>query len=415
MTRKPNVPSWRLKYVATINDDVLSEETDPDYEMQYVDIGNVDSSGVFNGTTSYSFSGAPSRARRRVRDGDVIVSCVRTYLQAIAPVRDPPDNLIVSTGFAVVRPRTGLLDGSFASYALREPSFLAGVGMRSAGVNYPAINASELREIPVYVPSEPRQRSISTYLDRETARIDALIAAKKRLHALTLEKRSALVTRAVTRGLDPNVPVRDSGVAWLGKVPVHWETKKLAWLFRERDQRGCPHLPLLEVSVNSGVALREFSKEHIESTADDFNTYKVARRRDVVFNKMRMWQGAVGASPTDGLVSPDYVVASPIGALTAHYAEFLFRTSAFSAECARRSHGIVWDRLRLYWEGFRNIEVCVPSSDEQATIVRHVRQESAKLEKLAVATRMSIKLLEERRSALIAAAVGGRINMDRTA
>ena len=117
------------------------------------------------------------------------------------------------------------------------------------------------------------------------------------------------------------------------------------------------------------MVLREFSGDKIESTAADFNTYKVAPRGDVVFNKMRMWQGAVGVAPEDGLVSPDYVVAAPTGPLSTEYTRLLFRTPAFSAECARRSHGIVWDRLRLYWDGFREIEVPLPSKQEQQDMV----------------------------------------------
>lgn len=196
---------------------------------------------------------------------------------------------------------------------------------------------------------------------------------------------------------------------------LHWETWRIAWLFRERDQRGEPDLPLLEVSINSGVALREFSEERIESTAADFNTYKVARQGDVAFNKMRMWQGAVGVVPEDGLVSPDYVVAAPTGPLSSAYANLLFRTEAFSAKCARHSHGIVWDRLRLYWEGFRDIEVPLPSSGEQIRIVDHIASEAGKLDNLKASTERTIALLKERRAALIAAAVTGQIDVENAA
>ncbi|GAF78186.1 unnamed protein product, partial [marine sediment metagenome] len=243
------------------------------------------------------------------------------------------------------------------------------------------------------------------------ARIDALIAAKERLLGLLAEKRRALTARAVTRGLDPNVQLRNSGISWLGKIPVHWKVRRIAWLFRERDQRNEPELPLLVVSINVGVVLREFSDERIESTAADFNTYKVARNGDVVFNKMRMWQGAVGVAPIDGLVSPDYVVAAPTGAVLPEYAELLFRTQAFSAECARHSHGIVWDRLRLYWEGFRDITVPLPPADEQTEIVSRVSSETNNIDILGVATEQTIALLKERRAGLIAAAVTGQIDV----
>jgi type I restriction enzyme S subunit len=404
----------RLKYVATINDEALGDDTDPDFEMQYVDIGNLDSYGRIHELATYRFEDAPSRARRRVRDGDVIISTVRTYLQAIAHIQIAPANLIVSTGFAVVRPRYVVFDPDFCKYALREPAFLAEVEKRSIGVSYPAINASELGDIPVHLPPLSHQRAIADYLDRETARLDVLVAVKERLLGLLAEKRRATITHAVTHGLDARAALRDSCVPWLGEIPAHWETCRVAWLFRERDERGEPDLPLLQVSINAGVVLREFSEERIESTAADFNTYKVARRGDIVFNKMRMWQGAVGVAPEDGLVSPDYVIAAPTGSLLSEYAGLLFRTSTFSAECARRSHGIVWDRLRLYWEGFRDIEVPVPSPQEQEGIVAHIASETAKLDALSAVTDHTIALLKESRAAVIAAAVTGGMDFSNT-
>jgi type I restriction enzyme S subunit len=402
----------KIKYVATVNDEALPDSTDPDWEMEYIDIGNVESGAGITGSATYRFENAPSRARRRVRHGDVIVSTVRTYLQAIAAIIDPPPNLIVSTGFAVIRPLLDKLDPGFCRYALREPSFLAEVERRSVGVSYPAINSSDLAAIRIPFPPLPRQRAIAAYLDRETAKIDAMIAAKERLLALLAEKRRALNTHAVTRGLNPRAPMKDSGVEWLGVVPEHWSVERLAYQFHERDERNHPDLPLLEVSLRHGVILREFSSDKIEGTAADFNTYKVAHRGNIVFNKMRMWQGAVGIAPEDGLVSPDYVVAEPIGQVTSEYAGMLFRTPAFSAECGRRSYGLVWDRLRLYWEGFKNIRIAIPPMEEQANIVERMGEASRRFDAFETHATRSIELLRERRSALIAAAVTGQIDLE---
>jgi len=224
-----------------------------------------------------------------------------------------------------------------------------------------------------------------------------------------------VITRSLTSGVNSKVELRESGVSWLDKIPANWKTLRAAWLFRERDERGEPELPLLEVSINAGVALREFSNDQIENTAADFNTYKVARKGDIVFNKMRMWQGAVGVAPEDGLVSPDYVVAAPTGNLSTEYAGLLFRIPAFSAECGRRSHGIVWDRLRLYWEDFREIQLPVPPPEEQTAIVTHIASKSALFDGSGAAAQRTITLLRERRAALIAAAVTGQIEIGATA
>ncbi len=192
----------RLKYLASINDDVLGEETAADFDMQYIDIGNVDSSGRISELASYRFEDAPSRARRRVRDGDVIISTVRTYLQAITQIHEPPANLVVSTGFAVVRPRRDLFDARYCRFALREPTFLAEVEKRSVGVNYPAINATDLADIPVFVHTLPQQRAIADYLERETERLDALMAKVRQAIDLVEERRAALIAAAATGQLD---------------------------------------------------------------------------------------------------------------------------------------------------------------------------------------------------------------------
>ncbi|MFL5384463.1 MAG: restriction endonuclease subunit S [Longimicrobiaceae bacterium] len=273
----------------------------------------------------------------------------------------------------------------------------------------PGLAVEVISNLDIPVPPASVQRKIAAFLDLETVRLDALVASKERVLRLLAEKRRALINHAVTRGVGPDVPMRDSRISWLGEIPTHWETRKLAWLFRERDERGEPELPLLEVSIREGVVLREFSADRIESTAANFNSYKVARAGDIVFNKMRMWQGAVGVAPVDGLVSPDYVVAVPKGTMSSQFAGLLFRTDAFSAECARHSRGIVWDRLRLYWDGFREIEVPLPALQDQVKIVEAVTAKTAALDRLRDSTFATISLLQERRAALIAAAVTGQL------
>lgn len=310
----------------------------------------------------------------------------------------------VNNHMHVLRVNSGF-DPRFVTHCLNATDY----GPWIEGSTRDKLTQDKMGGIPLPTPPIREQRAIADYLDRETARLDALVAAKERLLELLAEKRRALITRAVTCGLNPDAPLRDSGISWLGQIPAHWEIRRLAWLFRDRDERSEPGLPLLEVSINSGVVVREFSDDRIESTAEDFNTYKVAHKGDVVFNKMRMWQGAVGVAPEDGLVSPDYTVAAPVGMLLPEYAGLLFRTEMFSAECACYSHGIVWDRLRLYWEGFRDIVVPLPPPAEQRAIVAHISAETAKLAALGQVAERTTGLLKERRAALIAAAVTGKI------
>lgn len=131
-----------LKFSASCNDTVLPDSTDDDYEIEYVEISDVNEVLGITGSSSYKFSEAPSRARRTLEDGDVLISTVRTYLRAIAPVVTPAKNLIASTGFAVVRPNRKILNGPFLGYLLRAEWWISKVIAHSNGVSYPAINAS---------------------------------------------------------------------------------------------------------------------------------------------------------------------------------------------------------------------------------------------------------------------------------
>jgi len=170
----------RIKNVASHNDEALDERTEPDLEIEYVDISSVSLINGIEKTESMPFEKAPSRARRKVKDGDIIVSTVRTYLKAIAPICEPPENMVVSTGFAVVRPRDNLFSG-FAGYLLQSNGFVGDVVANSVGVSYPAINASDLVRIPAVEPPLEEQKAIARFLDFKTAQIDALIAKKEAL------------------------------------------------------------------------------------------------------------------------------------------------------------------------------------------------------------------------------------------
>ncbi len=190
----------RLKYFATCNDEALPDSTDPLFLMEYVDIGSVDEFKGIVSRESVQFGSAPSRARRIVRDGDIVISTVRTYLRAIAAIANAPPHLVVSTGFAVIRPRK--LDSAFASYAVRAPYFVEGIVANSVGVSYPAINPDQLVCLTIACPNIDEQQAIAGFLDRETAKIDALVAKVREAIGRLKELRTALISAAVTGKID---------------------------------------------------------------------------------------------------------------------------------------------------------------------------------------------------------------------
>ena len=220
------VPSkWEvkpIKIVATFNDDVLPDSTAADTPISYVDISSVSYAAGIGSTEEMLFGNAPSRARRKAKVGDVVISTVRTYLKAVAAVDAAHADCVYSTGFAVLRSRTGHIEPNFLKWLALNELFIQSVESHSEGLSYPAINAPELVNLKTVMPSLPEQATIAVTIDRETARFDALIAKKTRFIELLKEKRQALITHAVTKGLNPKAKMKASGVEWIGEVPEHW-------------------------------------------------------------------------------------------------------------------------------------------------------------------------------------------------
>ena len=422
MTICSRVPRRRLKYAATINDEVLNEDTDADYELQYVDIGKVDSRGAIHEIKTYRFAEAPSRARRRVRDGDVIISGVRTYLQAIAAIQDPPDNLIVSTGFAVVRPRTDVLDAAFGKYVLREPWFLADVEMRSVGVSYPAINVSDLGDISIHLPTATTQRAIADYLDRETTRLDALVATKERVLGLLAEKRRALIKRGVTRGLDLCASLRDSDIPWLGEIPAHWEVWKLGHL-ASIGNGSTPSRSNAAYWTEGTIPWLNSSvvNQHEATEADQFVTdlalqechLPLVRRGSVLIaiTGQGKTRGRAVVLSFDATINQHLAYVSPDHSRLNPW--FLRWTLLSAYEYLRSiSDDAGGTKGALTCEDIANLHVPVPPIDEQYAIVAYITNQTSKLGRLRTAMERTRALLRERRASLVSAAVTGLIDLE---
>lgn len=187
----------RVKNLVTINDESLSEKTDNKYQLKYIDIGNVKSDGSITEIQSLSFKDAPSRARRIVRKGDVIISTVRTYLQAITLIDFDEEDIVVSTGFAVLRPKKGI-NSEYLNYVLRDNKFIGDVITNSFGVSYPAINSTTLSALSVNVVLEEKEQAqIVSNIKTETAKIDQAVTQAQKEIELIKEYKEAMIAEAV--------------------------------------------------------------------------------------------------------------------------------------------------------------------------------------------------------------------------
>lgn len=411
--------SWEthtLKYIVTCNDEVLSEKTDPDFEFEYIDISSVSRNEGITSTEGMKFSDSPSRARRLVREGDIIVSTVRTYLEAIAPISSIDDGKIASTGFAVLRPKN--LISEFAQYALRARHFIDSVVSRSTGVSYPAINASELMNIKILSPSLAEQRTIAAFLDHETARIDRLIEKQQRLIELLKEKRQAVISHAVTKGLNPDAPMKDSGVEWLGQVPEHWVVKRLKHI--------SPKIGVGLV-INPSTYTRDegtffiFGGDVKEYGFDLTKTRRISQKDSDLLKPSRLRHRdlvsvRVGYPGITAVVSEELEGSNCASVI-------IIRRGDFDSDwlCAAMNIWVGRQQVDLasYGAAQKQYNVSdaiefifpVPPKTEQEDIARYVEASLAKFNKLTQQAQIQIELLQERRTALISAAVTGKIDV----
>jgi len=198
---------------------------------------------------------------------------------------------------------------------------------------------------------------------------------------------------------------KDSGLPWLGPVPAQWDVRRNGRLFAQRNQTGYGSLPILEVSLKTGVRVRDMDDRKRKQVMSDREKYKRAAKGDIAYNMMRMWQGAVGVAPVDGLVSPAYVVAKPFPGVEPRYFSYLFRTAAYMNEVDAYSRGIVKDRNRLYWQDFKQMPTCVPPHDEQKAIASYLDANAAVVRRFVQNRRQLIDVLDEQKQAIINRAV----------
>ncbi len=274
------------------------------------------------------------------------------------------------------------------------------------------VPASFVADYAIPLPPLDEQQAIVRYLDEADDRIRRAISAKERLIELLTEQRQAVIHHAVTRGLDPNVRLKDSGVEWLGEVPAHWGVRRAKHFYGEVDERSTTGKEeLMSVSHITGVTPRKSSVTMF--LADNNIGYKICRPGDIAINTMWAYMAALGVAWQKGIVSPSYGVYRPRSASTfnPHYVDPLLRTATYKAEYLRRSTGITSSRFRLYPDQFLGIPLLCPPAAEQADIVRYLDKATADIDSAIANTERQVDLLREYRTRLIADVVTGKVGV----
>lgn len=403
----------RVKEVCQVNKESLTDSVDPFLEINYVDISSVDTNYGIQQIEILNFGEAPSRARRIVKEGDVIVSTVRTYLKAIAFIEKNHDGHIVSTGFATITPNTKVVS-KFIYRAAFSNYFIERIIANSVGVSYPAINSSFIRDNFLLLPPKQEQIKISDFLDEKTLKIDAQIKILQDKITNYEELRKSLIEKCVFKGLNDNVELKNSGFDWVGQIPKHWSIERNKNLFYEsKVLSSTGEEDLLSVSEYTGVTVKEKDLETGEnnSRADSLEGYKICKKGDLVINIMLAWKTGLGVSNYNGIVSPAYCVYSPKSKVHPFYFHYLFRTDIYTAEFRRHSTGIISSRLRLYSDKFFAIHTVLPPKEEQEKIANYLDEKTSKITKIIAKIKDQINTLKEFRKTLINDVVTGKVKV----
>ena len=273
------------------------------------------------------------------------------------------------------------------------------------------VSSHDILHQKVAVPDYDEQQVIADYLDETCSQINEIIEEVKASIDEYKELKQAVIFEAVTKGLDKNVEMKESTIENLESIPSNWEIGRIATLYEESKETGREDLPILMVSINTGISEGEVGDDdRIRKVvrSEDKSVYKVVHRNDLAYNMMRAWQGGFGAAQVEGLVSPAYVVARPKCELDSRYVEALLRTPIFTEKIRGLSYGVADFRLRLYWTYFKNLRICFPPLEEQRQIADFITAESKKLDALIHEKLELVVELEAYKKSLIYEVVTGK-------
>ena len=271
---------------------------------------------------------------------------------------------------------------------------------------------SEMKNILLPVPPRDEQDQIVRFLDWKVSEINKLINIKHReIKNIDALKRS-LVSHVVTRGLVPDVALKDSGVKWLGDIPAHWNTIKLRQILHPVSVKNHPELPLLSVVRERGVIIRDVDDKEANHNyvPDDLSGYKMVKKGQFAMNKMKAWQGSYGVSDYTGIVSPAYFIFD-IDFDNLKYFHYAIRSKVYVNFFAQASDGIRVGQWDLQMDKMKEIPFIVPPADEQIQIVEYIESALPKYDDAICVLREEIRGLEELKTKLISDVVTGKIDV----
>jgi len=400
----------RLKYAVRM---ITQRTIDQNSNSNYIGLENIES---WTGRLIASEDTLdPEGQSGSFESGDVLFGKLRPYL---AKVHKATVDGICSTEILVFRPK--LVNQDYLFYYLLNSEFIKTVNSSTYGTKMPRANWDFIGNLLIPNISLHDQHAIAAFLDRETARIDALIAKKQRFIELLEEKRQAFISHAVTKGLDPNVELKDSGVEWIGEVPAGWEIKKISYL-ADKITNGYVG-PTRDIFVNNGVIYLQSLHIKRNQIIFDYNYYvseewsnkhprSILKKGDVLIVQTGdIGQVAVVPEEYEGANCHALIIISCTPtAMKGEYLSMLLNSTYGFNSLKRIQTGALHPHLNYH--NVKEILIPVPPISEQLAIVEWIVQSSSKIDALINIITLQIEKLHEYRTVLISAAVTGKIDV----
>jgi type I restriction enzyme S subunit len=390
----------------------VKDRNHPYEEMLSVTItrGIVRQKALLEGSSKKDSSNLDKSAYKLVQPRDIAYNKMRAWQGAIgaSALRG-----IISPAYVVMRLRKDDDLPNYFHHLYRTPQFAKEAERWSYGITSDMWSLRPEHFKMIYTPEPPpdEQETIVRFLDWTNGRLDRAIRAKRKVIALLNEQKQAIIHRAVTRGLDLSVPLKPSGIPWLGDIPQHWEGRRSKYVYREVDNRSSTGEET-HLSMSQKYGLIPSSQIEVRRlVSESYAGAKLCEKSDLVLNRLKAHLGVFALAPERGLVSPDYTVFRPVREIEERYFEAVYRTPACRVELRKRAKGIVQGFWRLYTDDFYDIRVPVPPLDEQKLIMAQLDTDLSGANIAISRLEREIELLREYRTRLVADVVTGKLDV----
>ena len=402
----PVIPShWevrRVKYASNLKSEKIASKG---CDLPYIGMENVQS---WSGNLLEGGSEVEGLATT-FEAGDILFGKLRPYL---AKVVKPGFSGICSSEFLVFQSAKDTF-GDFLAYALRSSDFISLINGSTHGAKMPRANPDFIANAEIPFPPLPEQRAIAAFLDNKSAKIDQAVRIKEAQIKLLRERRQVLIQQAVTRGLNPDVPMKDSGIDWIGEIPAHWKVWRSKFLFKQSKELARKNDIQLSATQSYGVISQEKFESLVGRRVVKIST-NLDKRKHVELNdfviSMRSFQGGLERAYSMGCIRSSYVILRPAPEVNPDFFGYLLKTPRY-IHALQITGNFIRDGQDLTFENFADVDLYVPPYQEQAEIADHIKRSCDRIDDAIEIKQDQIAKLKEYKNTLINAAVTGKIKV----